>query len=482
MTAPAERDGLSGGHLERAAVGVEERDRADDLVRPVRANRDRDLVHGSSVASGRAASRLQSRPVALRICLVTPHAWSVPHDTNEHVAGLAHALRARGAPHRRAGAVVALEGAARGSAGAAGRASRRRRRARPRRARLSPVGGRDPRRRPRERGNRAPPRRLRRRPRLRPRRRRPRLRRTPRGRDDDRRDLRRPRAAQLSAAAQPARQAPRADRHAPRRRATRPRLERAERFPGEFAIVPAGVDLDLFEPLAKEQRVVIESSAGSLPVVRAVLRALRTIDGWEAILLRTGKLAARPSIPLALRGRVHVRTALTGSARAEVLQQRGDRRPVARRAAPAARRGGRRGVRGRRATRPRGPAGARGRGAAPSDRGSGGARARRRRATGADRGRGLRCRRRARRAPLRGGAAPPSNRPAATRPSPSPSATGSSSTSTCTRTTRTTARSSPPPSSPMQRPRARRDRGDRPQRLQRARSRRSRPHAGTTSS
>jgi len=34
--------------------------------------------------------------VALRICLVTPHAWSVPHDTNEHVAGVADALRARG--------------------------------------------------------------------------------------------------------------------------------------------------------------------------------------------------------------------------------------------------------------------------------------------------------------------------------------------------------------------------------------------------
>jgi hypothetical protein len=34
--------------------------------------------------------------VSLRICLVTPHAWSVPHDTNEHVAGVADALRARG--------------------------------------------------------------------------------------------------------------------------------------------------------------------------------------------------------------------------------------------------------------------------------------------------------------------------------------------------------------------------------------------------
>ena len=34
--------------------------------------------------------------MALRICLVTPHAWSVPHDTNEHVAGVADAMRRRG--------------------------------------------------------------------------------------------------------------------------------------------------------------------------------------------------------------------------------------------------------------------------------------------------------------------------------------------------------------------------------------------------
>ena len=34
--------------------------------------------------------------MALRICLVTPFAWSQPHDVNEHVAGVADALRDRG--------------------------------------------------------------------------------------------------------------------------------------------------------------------------------------------------------------------------------------------------------------------------------------------------------------------------------------------------------------------------------------------------
>src|SRR5256714_981070 len=34
--------------------------------------------------------------MGLRICLVTPFAWSQPHDVNEHVAGVAGELRKRG--------------------------------------------------------------------------------------------------------------------------------------------------------------------------------------------------------------------------------------------------------------------------------------------------------------------------------------------------------------------------------------------------
>src|SRR5437763_2484937 len=34
--------------------------------------------------------------MALRICLVTPFAWSQPHDVNEHVAGIARELRVLG--------------------------------------------------------------------------------------------------------------------------------------------------------------------------------------------------------------------------------------------------------------------------------------------------------------------------------------------------------------------------------------------------
>src|SRR3954449_1428864 len=41
------------------------------------------------------ATRVE-RTMALRVALVTPFSWSQPHDVNEHVAGLARELRARG--------------------------------------------------------------------------------------------------------------------------------------------------------------------------------------------------------------------------------------------------------------------------------------------------------------------------------------------------------------------------------------------------
>src|SRR4051794_23775689 len=50
--------------------------------------------------------------MALRICLVTPFAWSQPHDVNEHVRGVARELRALGhtvtvlAPSTRAGELL----------------------------------------------------------------------------------------------------------------------------------------------------------------------------------------------------------------------------------------------------------------------------------------------------------------------------------------------------------------------------------------
>jgi hypothetical protein len=258
--------------------------------------------------------------VGLRICLVTPHAWSVPHDTNEHVAGVADALRARGHD------VVVLAPSLRSSDLLEGRRALQSGRLEgvvalslavpvsPRSAVGIPVGVRasvalalqrgafdvvhgfdpgvpglsyvamlesetttiatfvDP-----ERLG-YPPRR-------------------------NQRDRLLARIDRLLATDESV--------------ATRA----AARFAGAYAVVPAGVDLEAFAPEQKSRLVVVETSAGGLPVVRAVLRALRKLDGWEAILLRTARLAARPSIPLGLRDRVHIRTAVRGGARAELLRR-----------------------------------------------------------------------------------------------------------------------------------------------------------------
>ncbi len=95
----------------------------------------------------------------------------------------------------------------------------------------------------------------------------------------------------------------------------------AERFPGDYRVLSPGVDLELFAPAPKRRLIVIELHSGSLPVARAALRALRELPDWEAVLLRTKPLSTRPAISSALRGRVHVRSGRTPQARASILAE-----------------------------------------------------------------------------------------------------------------------------------------------------------------
>jgi predicted metal-dependent phosphoesterase TrpH len=97
------------------------------------------------------------------------------------------------------------------------------------------------------------------------------------------------------------------------------RAAAAERFPGDYELLSPGVSLDLFAPAPKEQRIVVELRPNERPVAREVLRALRELPGWEAVLLRTTPLVGRPAIPRDLAGRVTVRTARDGASRAALL-------------------------------------------------------------------------------------------------------------------------------------------------------------------
>ena len=93
----------------------------------------------------------------------------------------------------------------------------------------------------------------------------------------------------------------------------------AARFPGDYTVLPLGVDPELFAPAEPRRRFVVEWRAEELPRLRAVFRGLADLPGWELVVLRTTTLAGRPYVPRALRGRVAVRTALDARARAVEL-------------------------------------------------------------------------------------------------------------------------------------------------------------------
>jgi predicted metal-dependent phosphoesterase TrpH len=93
------------------------------------------------------------------------------------------------------------------------------------------------------------------------------------------------------------------------------------RFPGRYEIVPLGVDLELFAPVKKRKLVVLEWRQAERPLLRALVRELVAQPDWELVLLRTRPLGGRPGLPRALRGRVRVRTALDGESHAEVLRE-----------------------------------------------------------------------------------------------------------------------------------------------------------------
>jgi predicted metal-dependent phosphoesterase TrpH/glycosyltransferase involved in cell wall biosynthesis len=91
------------------------------------------------------------------------------------------------------------------------------------------------------------------------------------------------------------------------------------RFPGKYRLLPHGVAPEQGRDGEPARRFLLEWRADELARARAALRGLRELPGWELVLLRTRPLAGRPYVPLAVRGRVHVRTALDRDSRAKAL-------------------------------------------------------------------------------------------------------------------------------------------------------------------
>jgi predicted metal-dependent phosphoesterase TrpH len=93
----------------------------------------------------------------------------------------------------------------------------------------------------------------------------------------------------------------------------------AERFPGRYELVPLGVDP--LEPVPKRQLVVLEWGPTERPLLRALARELAEQPDWQLAILRARPLGSRPPLPRALRGRARVRTAIDPAARAELLRE-----------------------------------------------------------------------------------------------------------------------------------------------------------------
>jgi predicted metal-dependent phosphoesterase TrpH len=93
----------------------------------------------------------------------------------------------------------------------------------------------------------------------------------------------------------------------------------AARFPGEYRVVSEGIEPKLFEPGPKGNLIVLEWRPNERALLRGVFRALEELPDWELLLLRTKPLAGRPTIPRMLRDRVRVRTARDGASRAPLL-------------------------------------------------------------------------------------------------------------------------------------------------------------------
>src|SRR5207237_2849685 len=95
----------------------------------------------------------------------------------------------------------------------------------------------------------------------------------------------------------------------------------AARFPGGYRVVSPGYDPELHGPGKKRKLVVLEWRPSERQLVRALTRELAELPDWELVLLRTKALSGRPTLPRALRGRVSVRTARSGAARAPILAE-----------------------------------------------------------------------------------------------------------------------------------------------------------------
>jgi predicted metal-dependent phosphoesterase TrpH/glycosyltransferase involved in cell wall biosynthesis len=95
----------------------------------------------------------------------------------------------------------------------------------------------------------------------------------------------------------------------------------AARFPGDYRVLSPGVDTELFRPGRKRRSIVVEWRGLERQVARSVIRILDELPGWEVTLLRTRPFSGRPYVPRRLVDRVRRRLARDAGDRVALLAE-----------------------------------------------------------------------------------------------------------------------------------------------------------------
>ena len=98
-----------------------------------------------------------------------------------------------------------------------------------------------------------------------------------------------------------------------------------QRFPGQYELLPLGISTARPGQLTERDRplIVVEWHPEERERVRHVLRSLLSVPDWDVRILRLRTMTGRPYIPRALRERCEVTTGRDGARRQELLSQAG---------------------------------------------------------------------------------------------------------------------------------------------------------------
>lgn len=96
-----------------------------------------------------------------------------------------------------------------------------------------------------------------------------------------------------------------------------------ERFSGDYHLLPLGIDIDQIRASSSTDRPVllVEWHPDEKDTVKAILRTMQAIPEWDICVLRTKQFAGRPYIPRALRERCTLATARDEERRTSLISQ-----------------------------------------------------------------------------------------------------------------------------------------------------------------